>query len=208
MAQTPSVDDLVARIAELEKRLAENERKTLSTIAVTAANSVRMLNIAPDTAHSNRPKATIRDSNGNALLENDTAAGWGFATPIINYPFYPYDGRFGFKTSVVGTYDGIGYTGVNLLSKKVAYAIYVSWDSGVTSCNVKLTYAKLGDLTDTLIQEQTFTGSSGQYLQGTFLMPTDVFTSSTSFYIYGKVNTGSGNVGAVPSYFQTRGVNV
>lgn len=207
MAQTPSLDDLAAVVASVKKEIAEAARKTLSTIAVTAANGVRMLNIAADAANSNRPQVTIRDSNNNILLQNDTVAGWGITHPIIGYPFYPYDGRQLMATSS-GSYTGLAFTGVNLLSKKVQYSLYVSWDAGVTSVNVKLTYKPSGAGTDTIIVEQTLTGASGQAIDGSFLMPTDVSGSSTGFFIFAKVNAGAGNVGVTPNYFQTRGVNV
>lgn len=206
MAQTPSLDGLAAIVASAKKEIAEAARKTLSTLAVTAANGVRMLNIAPDAANSNRPQVTIRDSNGNALIQNDTAAGWGFSRPIFNYPMYPFSGLTPYQTTST-SYKGVLFSGINTLSKQVDYGFYVEWNGTVSSVNVKLTYQPSGG-TETTIEELTITGTSGQNWQNRFQLPVDVYLRSTNFTAYARVNTGAGTVSVVPDYFQTRGQNV
>lgn len=111
MSNTPdNKDDLVARIAKLEAKVDEINRKTLSNISVTdPTTQIKTLEIGQDAANSNRSFIKIRDTAGGIIMANDTVAGWGASAPNISYSLYPWNSwsavqitSAGFQTTYTG----------------------------------------------------------------------------------------------------------
>jgi len=203
MSNTPdNKDDLVARIIRLEAKIEEMDRRTLSTLAVTdPITNTRMLEITPDASNGGKELFTMRDNNGNPLIRNDTAGGWGLDRPIISYPMYPWKSWTGLQATTT-SYQGLWNCGCNVLSKKVDYSFFVEVSAGVTGF-VKFTWFKG---TETTIFE-TSVSAGTQLIQSTYLFPSDVYLNGIGFNVYAKLSTGSGTIGVTPFYLQTRGVN-
>lgn len=79
--QSPTDPDPLARI---EQRLAEMQRRTMSTLTVTnPADGVAYLDISGS-------RLRMRDSNGTFILANQGPPSWGYLNPWQNYVLFPF----------------------------------------------------------------------------------------------------------------------
>lgn len=78
--KSPTEPDPLGRI---EERLAEMQRRTMSTLDVTnPADGITYLHIA-------RGQLGMYDSNGTLILANSSTPGWGYLNPWQNYTMFP-----------------------------------------------------------------------------------------------------------------------
>lgn len=187
MSNTPdNKDDLVARLAKLEDKLDEINRKTLNNISVTdPSTQVKMLEIDQDAAHSNRARIRIRDSAGDVLLNNDTVTGWGLAAPQIPYAMYPFDSRSPLRNTG-GSYGIFWNSGQNIYSPKITYAFTLEISSGGTG-QFKFTW--FNNAVETTIFEVSLTTTNNNY-QGTYTFPSNIWGAGTSLNAYCRVSAG------------------
>lgn len=85
---SPGAEDREAWLARLWNEAREYERRTFSNVAVTGTNAT-LLEVRPLPADPGKSLVAVRDSFGHTLLQNDTTAGWGLASPQNGYPSYP-----------------------------------------------------------------------------------------------------------------------
>lgn len=79
-------DELLARLT-LQAR--EWERRTFSNVTVATSGGVNILEVTPIPPTKARSKVVIRDDSGDAILQNDTVAGWGLTAPVSGMSAYP-----------------------------------------------------------------------------------------------------------------------
>jgi hypothetical protein len=71
------------RLDELERKLAEMQRRTMSSLSITnPSNNVSMVNI-------NQSYTALNDKNGATILYSATSSHWGYSNPWQNYVVVP-----------------------------------------------------------------------------------------------------------------------
>jgi len=189
--KTPTDDDLIARIAAAEARLAELSRKTLSTLAVSdPASATSVLTVQPDTANGGRPQITIRDTTGNVLFQNDTGGtGWGLRAPLRMYNGSPTGltvaGAYGSDTTDSDGYQmvlpttsqkvriiGNAYIHNASLGTRVGtYSIFITFNNGSS-------YTTIDTFTISLPTGSPGTSNASQLRDITYTFPSNVYDQS------------------------------
>jgi hypothetical protein len=197
MAQTPSVDDLAARLADLEKRIAETERRTLSTLTVTdGSTQVKTFQIDKDTANSNRSRLQLRDSAGDVVVGSDTGgAGWGLLAPVttaapacvISWPDVQ---------NLSTSYSGAFSITMPVLSQRVH--VY-------TSCEMNATGSKTGTFqvqwqlasggSPTVMDTHPITASGLNFADYDFVYtwPSNLYNQVVQLIFYSKISAAGGS---------------
>jgi hypothetical protein len=210
VSNTPTnKDDLVNRIARLEARLNEMDRKTLSNLSVTdSPTQIKTLQIDSDPANGRAARFALRDSSGNLLYGNDTKAGWG-QIQATNYPIYPIVSDA--ATQITGgSYGLLWQSGVNILAKQLNYQIQHIVSGAVgTAGQFKLEW-RANSIT-TLIYETTLTVATGTFVNdyvggtGSYNFPSNIYGTGVSLWLSARLSAGVGGgnwAGMTPNYLQ------
>lgn len=104
---------IAALIADLKRRLDEQDRKTLGSVAVSLGNN-RFLSVHTDPV-TGVAQIEISDSAGNVLVANDVIAGWGLGSPSFPFPVYSTQAMFLQNSSILSTWTA-WYTGSNTIN--------------------------------------------------------------------------------------------
>lgn len=197
MAQTPSVDDLAARLADLEKRLAENERRTLSTLAVTdAGTQVKTLQVDQDAAHFNRARVQIRDGAGDVVVGTDTGgAGWGLLAPVTTAAPAAVNSWPDVQNAST-LYSGSFSITMPVLSQRVhVYASCEMSATGTKTGSYQVQWQLASGGAATVMDTHTITASGLQFIDYDFIYtwPSNLYNQVVQLIFYSKISAAGGS---------------
>lgn len=210
---TPS-GDFLDTIAQLERRIAELERRTLRSVVIpegglTVKGDGGVSVVDPDEVERFRAAAdgvTVRDESGTVIFSNNNTSGWGMSLPNIQTPFNRYEPLYPAEYFSATTFGNIQIASHVVNHPSVAMGANTRIDTAGANVEVRYIWSQIssepGPTEFTIMGTLNGVGDLGPV---TYTFPSDKFGEHVYVIMQARRSAGTGLVTAQPAYFYGKG---